>query len=110
MSISPVSANQQSLLPRTSTASSSAVNSSTTSNDQQAISNAQKTIANEVKTANMNGTITVTTDYTDGTTAAVTNANAPRPVISQSPLAATSGQFAALLHAQQQTNNPTFAI
>ena len=65
-------------------------------------SNTVKTVANKVTLVHSNGTITVTTTYTDGTVSTTTRQN-PNPTISQSPLAASGGQLATLLEAQQHT-------
>ena len=66
--------------------------------------NADKTIANEVTSTNANGTITVTTTYTDGTTSSVTEPN-PAPTVSKGALdSSNSGQLAVLLNAQQQSS------
>ena len=110
MSIDLVSTNQQPQAQQIPIATGSfsglksVSNSQSTSNIPKIIANAEKTIANEVTTVNDNGTITVNTTYSDGTTLTVTNANPPRPAISQNPLAANNGQLTTLLKAQQQSN------
>ena len=101
MSVDALSATQPLEVPQVRTPSATP-NVAKGANSSQPMSNAEKAIANRVTIINANGTITVTTAYTDGTTSSATNPNPPTPVVSQSPLTATSGQLGTLLQAQQQ--------
>jgi len=64
---------------------------------------ATKIVTNETTTTNSDGTLTVTTTYSDGSTAAVIEPN-PSPTVSQSPLAPNGAQLATLLNAQEQAS------
>ena len=63
---------------------------------------ATKTVSNEATVQNPDGTTTVTTTYSDGSTSTETKAKPAPPVVSQRPLAANAQQLAALLNAQEQ--------